>query len=37
VRERVAAVADAGVTEVVFQPCGPAIHRELEAFMGAAA
>jgi 5,10-methylenetetrahydromethanopterin reductase len=36
VRERVAALADEGVTEVVFQPCGPAIRRELEAFMAAA-
>jgi 5,10-methylenetetrahydromethanopterin reductase len=33
VRERLAAIADAGVTELVFQPCGPDIRRELEAFM----
>jgi 5,10-methylenetetrahydromethanopterin reductase len=33
VRERLAALADQGVTEVVFQPCGPDIRRELEVFM----
>jgi 5,10-methylenetetrahydromethanopterin reductase len=35
-RERVAGLADEGVTEVVFQPCGPAIRRELDEFMRAA-
>jgi 5,10-methylenetetrahydromethanopterin reductase len=36
VRERLAELADAGVTEVVFQPCGPDVRRELEAFMDTA-
>jgi 5,10-methylenetetrahydromethanopterin reductase len=36
VRERVAALADQGVTEVVYQPAGPDIRRELERFMDAA-
>src|SRR4051794_2202504 len=35
-RERLAGLADVGVTELVFQPCGPDIRRELEAFMDAA-
>jgi len=36
VRERLAALAEQGVTEVVFQPCGPDVQRELEAFMNTA-
>lgn len=36
VRERLAAAVDQGVTEVVFQPCGPDPARELEAFARAA-
>ena len=36
VRERLAGLADHGVTELVFQPCGPDIRRELEAFMATA-
>jgi 5,10-methylenetetrahydromethanopterin reductase len=35
VAERVAALADVGVTDVVFQPSGPDIRRELEAFRDA--
>jgi 5,10-methylenetetrahydromethanopterin reductase len=35
-RERLAASEAAGVTEVVFQPAGPDIPRELEAFMAMA-
>jgi len=34
--ERLAAFAEAGITEVVYQPTGPEIARELEAFMTAA-
>jgi 5,10-methylenetetrahydromethanopterin reductase len=33
VRERLAALAEQGVTELVYQPCGPDIRRELEVFM----
>ena len=33
VRERLAGLSDNGVTEVVFQPCGPDTRRELEVFM----
>ena len=36
VRERLAGLAEHGVTEVVFQPCGPDIRRELEVFMATA-
>ncbi len=36
VRERLAGLADHGVTELVFQPCGPDIRRELEVFMDTA-
>jgi 5,10-methylenetetrahydromethanopterin reductase len=36
VRERVATLAEQGVTEVVYQPAGPDIRRELERFMDAA-
>ena len=35
-RQRLEASAAAGVTEVVFQPAGPDIGRELEAFMATA-
>jgi 5,10-methylenetetrahydromethanopterin reductase len=33
VRERLAGLSENGVTEVVFQPCGPDTRRELEVFM----
>jgi 5,10-methylenetetrahydromethanopterin reductase len=33
---RLSDLADGGVTEVVYQPCGPDIRRELETFMAAA-
>jgi len=36
VGQRLAGLADQGVTEIVFQPCGPDIRRELEAFMATA-
>jgi 5,10-methylenetetrahydromethanopterin reductase len=36
VGERLAALAGQGVTELVYQPCGPDIHRELERFMDTA-
>src|SRR5512144_1964622 len=36
VRERLAALSEHGVTEIVFQPCGPDIRRELEVFMAIA-
>ena len=36
VRDRLAAAADQGVTEFVFQPAGPGIRRELEVFMDTA-
>ena len=36
-RERLAALEDAGMTEVAYQPAGPDIPRELEAFAAAAA
>jgi 5,10-methylenetetrahydromethanopterin reductase len=36
VRERLADFPGHGVTEVVFQPCGPDIRRELEVFMDTA-
>ena len=36
IRERLTALADRGVTEVVFQPCGPDTRRELEVFMDTA-
>ena len=35
-RDRLAAAADAGTTEVAFQPAGNDLHRELEAFIDAA-
>ena len=35
-QERLAGLADHGVTELVFQPCGPDVRRELEAFMATA-
>jgi 5,10-methylenetetrahydromethanopterin reductase len=34
-RERLAAMADAGMTEIAYQPAGPDIPRELEAFAAA--
>jgi 5,10-methylenetetrahydromethanopterin reductase len=34
-RDKVAALAEGGATEVVFQPSGPDVRRELEAFMAA--
>jgi 5,10-methylenetetrahydromethanopterin reductase len=33
VRDRLASLAEHGITELVFQPCGPDIRRELEAFV----
>ena len=36
VRERLAALAEQGATEIVYQPMGPDIRRELETFMEAA-
>jgi len=36
VRERLAGLAEHGVTEVVFQPCGPDTRRELEVFIDTA-
>lgn len=36
VRQRLAGLADDGITELVFQPCGPDIRRELEAFVATA-
>jgi 5,10-methylenetetrahydromethanopterin reductase len=36
VRDRVAMLAEQGATEIVYQPAGPDIRRELEAFMEAA-
>jgi 5,10-methylenetetrahydromethanopterin reductase len=35
-RERLGSLAGHGVTELVFQPCGPDIRRELEAFIATA-
>jgi 5,10-methylenetetrahydromethanopterin reductase len=35
--ERMAALAEQGVTEIVYQPTGPDVRRELEAFMEVAA
>jgi 5,10-methylenetetrahydromethanopterin reductase len=35
-RGRIAELAEHGVTELVFQPCGPDVRRELEAFMDTA-
>jgi 5,10-methylenetetrahydromethanopterin reductase len=37
VRERMAQLAEQGVTEIVYQPAGPDIRRELERFIDAAA
>jgi 5,10-methylenetetrahydromethanopterin reductase len=37
IRERLAGLAEQGVTEIVFQPCGPDTRRELEVFMETAA
>jgi 5,10-methylenetetrahydromethanopterin reductase len=36
IRERLTVLAERGVTEVVFQPCGPDTRRELEVFMDTA-
>jgi 5,10-methylenetetrahydromethanopterin reductase len=36
IRQAVSALADQGVTEIVYQPSGPDIRRELEAFIEAA-
>jgi alkanesulfonate monooxygenase SsuD/methylene tetrahydromethanopterin reductase-like flavin-dependent oxidoreductase (luciferase family) len=36
VGERLAGLPEHGITEVVFQPCGPDIRRELEVFMDTA-
>jgi 5,10-methylenetetrahydromethanopterin reductase len=36
VRGKLADLADRGVTEIVFQPCGPDVRRELERFLEAA-
>jgi 5,10-methylenetetrahydromethanopterin reductase len=36
VRARVAALAEQGATEIVYQPAGPDIRRELETFIEAA-
>ena len=36
VRERLGALAAVGVTEIAYQPAGPDIPRELEAFAAAA-
>ena len=35
-RERLAGLAEHGVTEVVFQPCGADVRRELEVFIDTA-
>jgi 5,10-methylenetetrahydromethanopterin reductase len=36
VSQRVATLAEQGATEIVYQPAGPDIRRELERFMDAA-
>jgi 5,10-methylenetetrahydromethanopterin reductase len=36
VRARLADLPEHGITEVVFQPCGPDVRRELEVFMDTA-
>src|SRR4051795_4124277 len=36
VRGKLGELADQGVTEIVFQPCGPDVRRELETFLEAA-
>jgi len=36
VRDRLGTLAGQGVTEIVFQPCGPDIRRELDVFMNTA-
>ncbi len=35
VRGRVEELVDQGVTEIVYQPCGPDVARELDRFIGA--
>ena len=37
IRSRLSEAADQGVTEIVFQPCGPDTRAELERFREAAA
>jgi 5,10-methylenetetrahydromethanopterin reductase len=37
VRDKLGELAEAGVTEIVYQPCGPDVRRELEKFLEAAA
>jgi 5,10-methylenetetrahydromethanopterin reductase len=36
IRDRIAELAEHGVTEIVFQPCGPDVAGELERFLAAA-
>jgi 5,10-methylenetetrahydromethanopterin reductase len=36
VRDKLGELADGGVTEIVFQPCGPDVRRELESFFDVA-
>ena len=36
IRQAVSALADQGVTEIAYLPCGPDIRRELEVFIEAA-
>jgi 5,10-methylenetetrahydromethanopterin reductase len=36
VRRKLDDLADRGVTEIVFQPCGPDVRRELERFLDVA-
>jgi 5,10-methylenetetrahydromethanopterin reductase len=36
VHSKLGELADAGVTEIVYQPCGPDVRRELETFLAAA-
>lgn len=36
IRDKLQAYSDQGITEIVYQPCGPDIRRELERFMDAA-
>jgi 5,10-methylenetetrahydromethanopterin reductase len=36
VRDKLDELAEGGVTEIVFQPCGPDVRRELETFLDAA-
>jgi 5,10-methylenetetrahydromethanopterin reductase len=36
IRDRIAELAAHGVTEIVYQPCGPDVAGELERFLAAA-